>query len=101
VGSSSKAKVTTNGISVVNGSDTGATVYWTNGKTTIVSFSYASITNACPTYLGVTATYEEQETATVTAEPQDSRRCLPHLRMYASTSTPRSPWSRMFAHPVS
>jgi hypothetical protein len=66
VGSSSKAKVTTNGISVVNGSDTGATVYWTNGKTTIVSFSYASITNACPTYLGVTATYEEQETATVT-----------------------------------
>jgi hypothetical protein len=66
VGSSSKAKVTTNGVSVVNGSDTGATVYWTNGKTTIVSFAYASITPTCSTYLGVTASLEEQETATVT-----------------------------------
>jgi hypothetical protein len=66
VGSSTKAKVTTNGIAVVNGSDTGATVYWTNGKTTILSFAYASITDACPTYLGVAASLEEQETATVT-----------------------------------
>jgi hypothetical protein len=66
VGSSSKAKVTTNGIAVVNGSDNGATVYWTNGKTTILSFSYTTITSTCPTYLGVAASLEEQETATVT-----------------------------------
>jgi cytochrome oxidase Cu insertion factor (SCO1/SenC/PrrC family) len=66
VGSSSKAKVTTNGIAVPNSGDTGATVYWTNGKTTILTFSYTSITSTCPTYLGVAASLEEQETATVT-----------------------------------
>jgi hypothetical protein len=66
VGSSSKAKITTNGVSVVNGSDTGATVYWTNNKTTVLTFAYSTITSTCATYLGVAASLEEQETATVT-----------------------------------
>jgi cytochrome oxidase Cu insertion factor (SCO1/SenC/PrrC family) len=65
-GSSTKAKVTTNAVTVPNGGDTGATIYWTNGKTTIITFAYTSVTDTCSTYLGVAASLEESETATVT-----------------------------------
>jgi hypothetical protein len=61
-----KSKVTPYGVTVVNGSDTGATVYWTNKDDTTLSFTYSGITNACPTYLDQAASLEEQETATVT-----------------------------------
>jgi hypothetical protein len=65
-GSSTKAKVTSYGVSVPNSGDTGATVYWTNKDTTVLTFTYTSVTNTCPTYLGYAATLEEAETATVT-----------------------------------
>jgi hypothetical protein len=66
VESSSKAKITTDGVSVPNSGDTGATIYWTNNKTTTETFSYTAITDTCPTYLGDAATTEVQETATIT-----------------------------------
>jgi hypothetical protein len=61
-----KSKVTAYGVDVPNSGDTGATIYWTNKDTTTITFTYASVTNTCPTYLGVAASIEEQETATVT-----------------------------------
>jgi hypothetical protein len=65
-GSSSKAKVTSYGVSVPNSGDTGATVYWTNKDTTVISFTYSSVTDTCSSYLGYAATLEEAEIATVT-----------------------------------
>jgi hypothetical protein len=52
VGSSTKAKVTTTGSVIPDVSAGNATIYWTNNKTTIESFSYAA-GGTCPTYLGV------------------------------------------------
>jgi hypothetical protein len=65
-GSSTKAKVTSYGVSVPNSGDTGATVYWTNKDTTVLTFTYTTVTNTCGSYLGYPASLEEQETATVT-----------------------------------
>jgi hypothetical protein len=65
-GSPTKFKGSSYGVAVPNGSDTGATIYWTDKATTTISFTYATETNTCPTYLGVAASLEEQETATVT-----------------------------------
>jgi hypothetical protein len=65
-GSPTKFKGTSYGVAVPNGSDTGATIYWTDKDTTTITFTYATITNACPTYLGVAASIEESESATVT-----------------------------------
>jgi hypothetical protein len=66
VGSSSKAKVTPYAVSVPNGGDTGATIYWTGKTTTTLSFTYTSVTSTCSTYLDTAASLEEKETATVT-----------------------------------
>jgi hypothetical protein len=61
-----KSKVTTYGVAVPNGSDTGATIFWTNKDTTTITDTFGSVTNNCPTYLDVAASLKEQETATVT-----------------------------------
>jgi hypothetical protein len=61
-----KSKVSSYGVAVVNSGDTTGTVYWTDKTTTTISFTYASVTNTCPSYLGVAASLEEAETATVT-----------------------------------
>ncbi len=61
-----KSKVTPYGVAVPNGTDTGATIYWTNRDTTTVSDSYTSVTDTCGTYLDQTSSVEEQVTATVT-----------------------------------
>jgi hypothetical protein len=61
-----KSKVTPFGVSVPNGTDTGSTISWTNKDSTIISFSFTTTTNTCPTYLGYAATFEELETSTVT-----------------------------------
>jgi hypothetical protein len=63
----SGAKTTSYGVSVPNGTDTAATVYWTNGKTTSVSIgTLTSVTNTCSTFLGYAATLEESTPVTVT-----------------------------------
>ena len=64
-GSSSKAKSTATGSIVPDVSYSTAVVYWTNGKTTDESFSYA-VGGTCPTFLGLTATTSVIVTATVT-----------------------------------
>jgi hypothetical protein len=61
-----KSKVTPYGVAVVNSGDTSGTVYWTDKTTTTITFTYGTVTNTCPTYLGVAASLEESETATVT-----------------------------------
>jgi hypothetical protein len=65
VGSSSKAKVTPTASIVPDISNSTAVVYWTNGKTTDESFSYAA-GGTCPTYLGVSASAAVTVTATET-----------------------------------
>jgi hypothetical protein len=64
--SSPKAKITSDGVTIPNASDTGATIYWTDNKTTTETFTYTTITNTCPTYLGDAASTEIQESATIT-----------------------------------
>ncbi|MGH9919588.1 MAG: hypothetical protein ACRD6W_12080 [Nitrososphaerales archaeon] len=60
-------KISSSGFSIVNGGDTGATIYWTDKKYTTESFTYGTVSpDTCPTLLGSSAFLEETETATIT-----------------------------------
>jgi hypothetical protein len=59
-------KIGAYGAAVVNGSDNGATIYWTSGKTTTESFTYTGITSTCPTMLSVAATLEVSQVSDIT-----------------------------------
>jgi hypothetical protein len=63
---SGKPKTSGYAAAIVNGSDTGATVYWTSGTNTTETFTYTEITSTCPTYLDQAASLEVQEVATIT-----------------------------------
>ena len=60
-------KISPYAVTVPTADDSGATIYWTDKTTTVVTFGYATITNTCSTYLDQSASLEEQETETVTA----------------------------------
>jgi len=64
---SGKPKITAQALDVVNSNDTGATIYWTNGKTTIETFTYGSpVTDSCPTDPELGQGTEITESATIT-----------------------------------
>ncbi len=61
------SSITAIGLAKVNSADTGATIYWTNGKTTIESFTYsAPVTDTCPDDASGAQGSEVAETARIT-----------------------------------
>jgi hypothetical protein len=59
--------ITADALSKVNSDDTGATIYWTNGKTTVETFTYSSpATDTCPSDASGAQGEEITESAKVT-----------------------------------